>query len=176
VLRRQAEATIGELRERGDGEVRWVAGVVTGLSRKYTKRGELMATFVLEDLASAIEVMVFPRTMLEYGPTLADDAVVCVKGRVDAREEPVKLICLEVKPVQLDTEGTRELELGLPLHLTQSVIDALKRTLREHPGDTPVVLRVGTKRIRLPAEFHVDAANGLHAELRTLPGPIAILS
>ena len=33
---------------------RWVGGVVTGLARKYTKRGELMATFVLEDLQSSI--------------------------------------------------------------------------------------------------------------------------
>ena len=30
-----------------------------------------MATFVLEDLAAAIEVMVFPKTMLQYGELLA---------------------------------------------------------------------------------------------------------
>ena len=45
--------------------MRTVAGVVTGLSRKYTKRGDLMATFVLEDLGASIEVMVFPKTMLQ---------------------------------------------------------------------------------------------------------------
>src|ERR1019366_155168 len=42
-------------------------GVVTALLRRYTRRGEVMATFVLEDLEAAIEVMVFPKTMLEYG-------------------------------------------------------------------------------------------------------------
>ena len=46
-------------------------GVVTALARRYTRRGELMATFVLEDLEAAIEVMVFPKTMLEYGGLLA---------------------------------------------------------------------------------------------------------
>ena len=56
--------------------VRVVAGVVTSLVRKYTKKGELMATFTLEDLESAIEVWVFPRTMQECGYLLNDDAIV----------------------------------------------------------------------------------------------------
>ena len=64
----------------GGGGDRWVGGVVTGLARKYTKRGELMATFVLEDLQSSIEVFVFPRTMTEVGYLLADDTVVCVRA------------------------------------------------------------------------------------------------
>ena len=38
-----------------------VGGIVTALNRKYTKRGDLMATFVLEDLGAALEVMVFPQ-------------------------------------------------------------------------------------------------------------------
>ena len=67
--------------------MRWVGGVVTSLVRKYTKRGELMATFVLEDLQSAVEVWVFPRTMTDVGHLLADDAVVCVKGRLDLRDD-----------------------------------------------------------------------------------------
>ena len=45
------ECSIAELAELDDGSMRTVAGVVTGLKRKYTKRGDLMATFVLEDLA-----------------------------------------------------------------------------------------------------------------------------
>ena len=56
-------------------------------SRKYTKRGDLMATFVLEDLGGAVEVMVFPKTMASYGELLAEDAIVCVKARIDMRED-----------------------------------------------------------------------------------------
>ena len=52
-LRRHVECTIAELADLDDGAMRTVAGVVTGLQRKYTKRGDLMATFVLEDLAAA---------------------------------------------------------------------------------------------------------------------------
>ena len=57
--------------------------VITGLQRKYTKKGELMAVFTLEDLDAAIECMVFPKTMQECGHVLKDDALVTVRaGRV----------------------------------------------------------------------------------------------
>ena len=92
---------------------RWVGGVVTGLARKYTKRGELMATFVLEDLQSSIEVFVFPRTMTEVGYLLADDAVVCVKGRLDLRDDVPKLICSELKRPQLVLDGADPLHVVL---------------------------------------------------------------
>ena len=61
--------------------MRTVGGIVTALNRKYTKRGDLMATFVLEDLGAALEVMVFPKTMAQYGHLLEDDAIVVIKGR-----------------------------------------------------------------------------------------------
>ena len=85
--------------------MRTVGGVVTALSRKYTKRGDLMATFVLEDLGAAVEVMVFPKTMTNYGELLADDAIVCVKGRVDLREDAPKLIAMEITRPEIVLDG-----------------------------------------------------------------------
>jgi len=70
--------------------------VVTSLVRRYTKRGELMATFTLEDVRASIEVFVFPKTMAEVDGLLSDDAVVVVKGRVDTRDDQVKLVCMEL--------------------------------------------------------------------------------
>ena len=170
-LRRHTDCTINELRELKDGEMRWVGGVVTSLSRKYTKRGDLMATFVLEDLQSAIEVFVFPRTMLDWGALLSADAVVCVKGRIDLREEPAKIICMELKRPDLTPEATRPLRLKLdPSDLTAAALTRLKALLREHPGNQPVLVHLDSTILRLPDEFRVDAGNGLVAELRELLG------
>ena len=170
-LRRLTEASIAELRELPDGEMRWVGGVVTNLARRYTKKGDLMATFVLEDLESAIEVWVFPRTMLEYGALLADDSIVCVKARLDAREDQTKLTCLEVRRAELSFEGTEPLKVSLPLaRLTDSLVNQLKGLLLEHPGPRPVLLELGEKTLRLPEQFRVDASNGLCGELRVLLG------
>jgi DNA polymerase-3 subunit alpha len=176
-LSRHTDCTISGLRELRDGETRWVGGVVTALQRKYTKRGELMAVFTLEDLEAAMEVMVFPRTMHEYGPLLDDDAVVCVKGRVDLREEPAKIICLELKRPELVADHATALRVNLPAtRVTGSLIESLKRVLLDHSGPKPVFLHLGEKVLRLPDQFNVATDNGLFAELRVLLGPNGLVS
>ena len=176
-LARHVDTTIAELREgANDGEIRWVGGVVTGLARKYTRRGELMATFTLEDLVSSIDVWIFPRTMTEVAHLLADDAVVCCKGRLDLREEPAKLVCMEVKRPELNTVD-RPLHLDLPIHaLTAERVESLKLLLSEHPGPSPVLLHVGAKCIRLASQWSVDTTRGLLAELLVLLGPACLWS
>ncbi|MHB1487378.1 MAG: DNA polymerase III subunit alpha, partial [Acidimicrobiales bacterium] len=159
-------------------EVKKLGGVVTSLSRRHTKRGELMATFTLEDLQNAIEVFVFPKTMAEYGALLADDAIVVIKARVDTRDDQPKLICMEVQRPVLDLmDDSRPLVVRVPVgFLTASKVDSLKKLLVENPGPSEVHLDVGAKRLRLPSEFNVDARPGLIAELRVLFGPSAIAS
>jgi DNA polymerase III subunit alpha len=185
-LSRHVDTTVAEIREQAgagetdavrvrEGEARWVGGVITGLVRKYTKRGELMATFVLEDLVSSIEVWVFPRTMTEVGHLLADDAVVCVKGRLDLRDDQPKLVCVEIKRPELNPTGIEPLHLDLPLAaLTDERVESLKKLLVEHPGPSPVILQVGAKCIRLASHFSVEVSRGLLAELRVLLGPACL--
>lgn len=83
MLERRVDTGLGELSEVEDGATRTLGGVVSGLQRKWTKKGELMAVFQLEDLQAAIEVMVFPKTMADHGHKLLDDSVVLVTGRID---------------------------------------------------------------------------------------------
>ena len=152
-----------------------MGGVVTGLARKYTRKGELMATFVLEDLQSSIEVFVFPRTMTEVGYLLADDAVVCVKGRLDLRDEVPKLVCSELKRPQLSLDGAEPLQVVLPVNaLDDSRVERLRELLQEHPGPSPVYLHVGSKVVRLPARVQRGPEPGLLAELRVLLGPACL--
>jgi len=127
--------------------------------------------FVLEDLEAAIEVMVFPKTMLEHGAKLIEDGVVCVKGRLDTREDVPKLVCLEVTCVELAAEGAVPLRLAIPPHrVDDRCVDELKRMFLERPGDSPVFLRLGATELRLPRVFNVDTSNGLLGELRALLG------
>jgi DNA polymerase-3 subunit alpha len=160
-----------------DGLVRNVGGVVTALTRRYTKRGELMATFVLEDLRASIEVFVFPKVMQDVGALLVDDAVFVVRGRLDTRDDQVKLVCMEAKRPELSQDGSGELRVHLPLGtLTDPMVERLKQLLSEHPGDEPVYLHVGQTVLHLPAQFNVDSRRGLVGELRVLLGPRAIVA
>lgn len=178
-LRRYTECTVPEALELADGETRRVGGVVTALARKYTRRGDLMATFVLEDLAGAVEVMVFPKAMAEYGPLLAEDAVVVVKGRVNARDDERSLVALEITRPELVLDGGPPVRIRVREGaLSASRSARLRELFAEHPGDSPVFVHVeGADRttvMRLGDDHLVDARNGLYAELRVLLGPDCI--
>ena len=178
LLRRRVDTTLGDLVEADDGTVQTVGGVVTGLDKKWTRKGDLMATFELEDLAGSIEVMVFPRTMTEHGHKLDDDAVVLVTGRLDGREDSPKLICQEVEVFDASGESrTRPIRLRVPVgRIDEETIGELKALLAAHPGASEVFLQLGDRRVlRLPNEFSVEPANGLMAELRVLLGGDAVM-
>jgi DNA polymerase-3 subunit alpha len=134
-----------------------------------------MATFTLEDLHASIEVFVFPKVMAELGPLLADDAVVVLRGRVDTRDDQVKLVCMEITRPELTVDGASELHVRVPVGIfAGDTVDRLKQVLRENPGDEPVFLHVGETVLRLSGEFNVNSRRGLAAELRVLLGPNAI--
>ena len=86
-LRRKVDCPVAEALDRDDGSMFTIGGVITGLTRKFTKKGDQMAVFTLEDLGGAVEVTVFPRTLMEHGHKLLDDQIVTVKGRLDKRDE-----------------------------------------------------------------------------------------
>ena len=190
-LRKVTDCSISELREFGakagtssggegrDGvPTKNVGGVVTALSRKYTKKGELMAVFMLEDLEAAIEVMVFPRTMQECGHALVDDAVVSVRARVDDRDDVPKLIAMDIKRLEINLEGSGPpIRIQLPdIGVRPDRINELRDILRSHPGDSEVFVHFGTQILRLPGEFRVDPSTRLIAELRVLLGENSLVS
>ncbi len=176
-LRKRAECTIAELEGVEDGSLRTIGGLVTNLQRKWTKKGDLMAVFILEDLQSSIEVMVFPKTMQSHGHLLEDDAVVIIKGRVDTRDDQPKLMVMELERFEPITDGNAPLRINMtPNAMSESILSALKELLLEHPGESQVFLHLGaTQVLRLPDEFLVDPTTGLVAELRVLLGPDAVV-
>ena len=180
-LTRHTDSSLSDMREEdtiaGDrSPVRTVGGVVTDLRRSYTKKGDLMARFVLEDLQAAMEVFVFPKTMAEYGALIENDAILVVKGRLDTREEEPKIVCMEVSRPLLH-RGEEDLHIKLPLGvLTDRRVEGLKEVLSGHPGPSAVMLHVGEKVLKLPPEFNVDCRNGLVGELKRLLGQSAVLS
>ncbi|HZB40770.1 MAG TPA: DNA polymerase III subunit alpha [Ilumatobacter sp.] len=177
-LKRKVDNSIAELDELEDGAQVLVGGVVTGLARKFTKRGDQMAVFVLEDLEATIEVTVFPRMLQEQGHKLEDDTIVAVKGRLDKRDESrFGLIALDIRVLAgLAENAAASLRLALPSHaLDELRIQRLKRILRDHPGDSVVLIELGRgKVLRLSDEFRVDIDRAA-GELRMAFGHEAVL-
>ena len=148
-LRRKVECSVAEAAEKEDGAVVVLGGLITNLARKFTKKGDQMAVFVLEDLDASIEVTVFPRVLLEQGHKLVDDAIVTVRGRIDRRDEArLGFMAQDVQIVEgLDTAAAAPLRLRVPAtSLTELKIHQIRKILREHPGESPVHLHIGQGR------------------------------
>ena len=77
----------------GDRAVVSAAGMITSVTRKNTKNGDLMAFFTLEDQYGAIECVVFAKIYGTVGALIRTDQAVYVSGTVSRREdEPAKLL------------------------------------------------------------------------------------
>jgi DNA polymerase-3 subunit alpha len=176
-LKRKCDCSIPEVMEMDEGGgIKAVGGVITSLQRKWTKKGDLMAVFQLEDLQSSIEVMVFPNTMKEIGHKLADDTVVVLKARIDKRDDQPKLIAMDCEVFDGITDGAPPVRIRMAPHLvTEALINQLKTLLGDFPGESPVFLHVGQQILRLSGEWCVDAASGVMSELRVLLGPDAVV-
>jgi len=159
-LKRKVEHSVLDLQTMEDGANVVVGGVITNLARKFTKKGDQMAVFLLEDLDASIEVTIFPRTLAEQGHKLEDDLIVAVKGRLDRRDESrFGLIGQTVTVLSGLSDGPAvPLRLRLPsAALDELKIQRLKRILREHPGDSVVMVDIGQgKVLKLADEFRVD--------------------
>jgi DNA polymerase III subunit alpha len=188
-LRRQVDCSIAELLEnptapiagatagRDGAYIKTIGGIVTGLTRKYTKKGELMAIFTLEDLEASIEVMVFPRTMVDCGWLLNDDAIVTVKGRIDDRDDIPKMMAMDIKRLEISQDGGGPpLRLQLPEGgVKDSVILAMRALFQTYPGPSEVYIHFGRQILRLPSDCNVQVTTRLIVELRILLGESAIL-
>ncbi len=177
-LRRRCDAALADLDEAEDGQVVLVGGVVTSLQRKWTKKGDLMGVFVLEDLTHSVETMVFPRTFTDYGHLLEDDKVVVVRGRVDGRDDAPKLMAQSIEVFEAELLGSApplRLEIR-PEQLSERTVAQLKKLLIDHPGDSPVFIHLSEfQAVRLGDEFCADYSNGLIPELRVLLGESAVV-
>ena len=175
-LRRRCEHSVTQLAELEDRAMVSVGGVVTGMARKYTRKGDQMATFVLEDLEGAIEVTVFPRTLAEEGHKLTDDAIVIVKGRVDRRDDArVSVNCQTIQVVTGLEAAAAPIRLRLGSHvLDDGRIATLKSILAEHPGGSAVLIELGPgKVLRLGDDYLVDVDRAV-GELRVAFGHDAV--
>ena len=182
VLRASSDCTVGELltnTELPDGSTVRICGLITGVSRRMSKKGDSWASVTIEDLEGGIEVMVFPGAYQLAMPVLVPDTIVVVKGRVRRKDDGVELNALEVTLPAMGTGGPdRPLVVSLPVaRCTADTIATFKQVLSTHPGMSEVHLRLigngstPTKTWRLDDKLRVAQSSSLIADLKELLGP-----
>ncbi|MCW2495518.1 OB-fold nucleic acid binding domain-containing protein, partial [Jatrophihabitans sp.] len=183
ILAGAADHSIASVHAEATGEPQSVtlAGIISSVNRRVTKAGAPWAQVMLEDLEGSIEVMFFPATYAQVALVIAEDAVVSIKGRTDAREDTVKLIASDVTMLDTTIGPRGPVVVSVPLaRCTPPMIDRLKDVLSAHPGTTEVHLRLingdreKEKSVRLGDQFRVKASAALMGDLKALLGPTAI--
>ncbi|NQV05974.1 DNA polymerase III subunit alpha [bacterium] len=176
-LARRVTASIPSLLEEKESAQVTIGGLVGAISRRYTRKGDPMYFFQLEDLEGGIEVVAFPKTVAEYGPFVRPDAVLIVEGRVDQRGDSVKLIAQRISEPDLDAGQVVRLKVPA-VRLSKELAGRIKKVLGNHPGKAPVFIHMtsdkGDTVLRVGDEHRVEPRTALYAELRELLGPSAL--
>jgi len=92
-LREHVNSSIGQLQDEPPGRTVTLIGMVTGVRRFMTRRGQEMAFVTLEDPYGACETVVFPSVWEQTRPLWVRDQMLQICGKVDLRNEQASLLC-----------------------------------------------------------------------------------
>jgi DNA polymerase-3 subunit alpha len=169
-----------DLRQTRGGESLTVAGMITAIRKRKTRKGEWMAVVTLEDLQGVCEVIVFPELAGRSRDVLEEDAAVLVSGRADSQgnEERGRVLAEEIVPLrEVRTRRARAVAITLEsVGLDEERLRHLRSTLEEHAGSVPVIF-ILTDPEQFRAEMKpvpalkVDPGPGLTSAVEEVLGP-----
>ncbi len=170
------------LNEEWAGQKITVGGRLIEARRITTKKGDIMAAAILEDMHGQVEVTIFPRLYEQTADLWQDDNVLLITGKVELRDEQPKIIADGAERFEVSEEDLNRRRYLLRITITRSsrdtmdiiaVQDAYRAIQRYSGGDRyELIVRNGTWMARLePKDNHVGYCAELHQELEKHLGP-----
>ncbi|MEE1012391.1 MAG: OB-fold nucleic acid binding domain-containing protein, partial [Acutalibacteraceae bacterium] len=159
-----------------------VLGLISSVKKKITKNDSTMAFLTFEDIHGSIEVIVFPKTLMENPAMFYEGNIVLLKGRVSVREdEDTKIVCESVEPCPSENSLPEEKKIqkkkakGLFLRFdTESSpqIECCRKLLAIFDGATPLYYYYSDtqKYVGNPIKQGIDVNPVLLRELRKILG------
>ena len=124
------------LKEKNDGEIVRIGGVVIKIKTIKTKKGELMAFVTLEDQHGTVEIIIFSSIYAAVQELLVEDNAVILQGRVQMDENSVKILADTIVPID-KAEETWTASIHFHLNINKTEKDLLLRLndiLKKYPG------------------------------------------
>ncbi len=160
-----------------------LAGILTTLRIRPSKKGDLWASGMLEDMRGSVELLVFPQALQQLQSVLKPDTALLIKGRVRHEENArAKVVVSEARPLEGAVNGARP-ELLIRVNLeraSETLAGELEKLFSTFPGDNPVVIELTRPgnflaRLRPRQPRAVKAEGELLARLRSLCGEDAVV-
>jgi DNA polymerase-3 subunit alpha len=181
LLAEYTDLSVADLREQQDGARVKVGGVLTGLQKRFTKKGDTYLIATLEDLSGSVEVVFWPRVYRTAHEALEEDKVLVIDGRVEVRDEAVKMTADKVTAPDLsEVRGAPLVVSFAPAQCTSDALRRLRDILGGHRGHVPVHVHLvdgarPLRRFQLPDDNRVVRRPGLYGELKAAFGPDAVI-
>jgi DNA polymerase III subunit alpha len=151
-----------------DGDKVIIGGIIAEVTKKFTKKNDMMAFIRLEDMYGGIEVIIFPKVLQSYKHLIEEDVVLKITGRVSIREEEQpKILCETLEPL-VKVSHEKVYILIDNETLKKEAFKKIKNTLLEHKGAQSVLICTKQERMKfeLGKDFRVKPNEELLAFLR----------
>ena len=159
-----------------DGMKVVMAGMIAGKKNLVTKNNKLMAFVDLEDLYGITEVVVFPNVYERCQDSIADDAGVVVRGKLNFKEGEVPKVLADsvvsMDEVERRARGTKGpmVKIRIPADAREPrVLKQLEQIFREDQGDTEVLIYLQNGKI-VRSSVGVKMSDYLIEELNGIVG------
>ncbi len=140
-LARFSDIKAREVSEETGGRELSIGGLITEVKQLTTRKGDAMATFVLEDLSGSVEVLVWPKTYRRCQSLLESAPPVLLRGRCESDVRgKMRMLCSDLIPLDSLWNGAvQSARITIPLpSLDDDKVTGLHELVSRHPGKCPL--------------------------------------
>ena len=116
-------------------------GMLSDLRETMTRKGSTMAFARLEDQTGSLDLIFFSKIYLDFEKLLKTDEPVYIEGRLK-REDSSRCVVEKVTPLSFVLEQVQGVEIHIPESAESSVLDQLKKVMKESEGKTAVLFKL----------------------------------
>ncbi len=162
---------IGRLREKEAKSVVTIAGQLSTVEKKFTKKdGKPFAIVVLEDMTGQLEVMIWSEAYTKFQGLLVAGRVISMSGRLDLREEGPRISADKIEVLAKPAPKEKPVVLTFDIaKMDEKDFVAVREIIMRYPGNRHMEFRIaGTSRPLkvIPAEgYRMDLTDAARAEL-----------
>ena len=149
-----------------------VAGLISDLQIKTTKKGDRFALLRVADDTGDTKCVLWPETYRKYSAVVQNEMASLISGRLELSEDnPPNIIVDQVQSLDEILKNRELVVLRMPpTEDPEGFFDSILHLLNTHPGNCDVALEVmidaeTVVRVKTPAALRVDRNSGLNSAL-----------
>ncbi|MGM0367560.1 MAG: DNA polymerase III subunit alpha [Actinomycetota bacterium] len=156
-----------------------IGGIISAIKPIFTKNNKQMYFVTFEDISESIEIIVFPTVLEKFKELLSTDNIVKVRGRLDKKEDQLKVIAKDVERLkkisgQKSVENFEEVVFKVSREdFDRNFIDEFYKLIKQNKGNSKVEFNIINsndhkieKTFKLPDNYKVAASKSFLGQVK----------